>query len=220
VAPPTTTQVQFYALNVDESAATMFFDSIEAVNVTASGPLSLAVGQTDSTTFSATYTITEADINAGSVVNTATADSNESDPHSNTETTLLPVDLALDPDRDGFINLFERAFGLDIFNADPANMGPAGTLVEIGGQYHLQLEYRQRTGGSGTNGVDYTADGMMYTVEVSGNLTTWDSGILVVEEAALPVDNGDGTEKVTMRSVAPLPAGGKQFIHLKVTEAP
>jgi len=38
------------------------------------GPISLAVGANDATTFTATYTITQADINAGEVVNQATAE--------------------------------------------------------------------------------------------------------------------------------------------------
>ncbi len=41
--------------------------------VLSGGPITLTPGQTDATTFTATYTVTQADIDAGEVVNTATA---------------------------------------------------------------------------------------------------------------------------------------------------
>ncbi|WP_456151125.1 DUF7507 domain-containing protein, partial [Algoriphagus marincola] len=54
------------------------------------GPIDLAVGANSGNTFTATYTIDQDDINAGKVDNTATADSNESDPATDDETTDLP----------------------------------------------------------------------------------------------------------------------------------
>ncbi len=59
------------------------------------GPTTLDVGETDSTTFSGTYTITQADIDAGQVDNTATADSDESGPDTDNETVLLPQNAKL-----------------------------------------------------------------------------------------------------------------------------
>ncbi|MCZ8163087.1 MAG: hypothetical protein O9275_20685, partial [Microcystis sp. LE19-196.1B] len=54
------------------------------------GPISLAVGEDSGNTFTATYTIDQDDVNAGEVVNTASADSDETDPVDSEETTNLP----------------------------------------------------------------------------------------------------------------------------------
>ncbi len=62
--------------------------NVTLTNVTVTDPLvtvsgsatTLGVGETDTTTFTASYIITQADIDTGTVPNTATADSDESDP--------------------------------------------------------------------------------------------------------------------------------------------
>ncbi|MDM9632409.1 DUF7507 domain-containing protein, partial [Robiginitalea aurantiaca] len=54
------------------------------------GPITLDVGETDDTTFTGSYAITQADIDAGQRDNTATADSDESDEAKDDETTDLP----------------------------------------------------------------------------------------------------------------------------------
>ena len=57
------------------------------------GPTTLAVGATDTTTFSGSYAITQADIDAGAFFNIATADSDESEPSdTDDETVTLPQD--------------------------------------------------------------------------------------------------------------------------------
>jgi uncharacterized repeat protein (TIGR01451 family) len=53
------------------------------------GPIVLAPGASDATTFSASYPLTAADLAAGGVVNTATADSDESAPDESSVTTDL-----------------------------------------------------------------------------------------------------------------------------------
>ncbi len=65
-------------------------DTVGGVTISG-GPLaSLAVGATDSTTFTGYYYITQDDIDAGHFFNTATADSDESEPDSDDEDVLLP----------------------------------------------------------------------------------------------------------------------------------
>jgi len=53
------------------------------------GPTTLDPDEIDSTTFSGTYTVTQTDIDSGQVDNTATAESNESDPASDEETVFF-----------------------------------------------------------------------------------------------------------------------------------
>ncbi len=53
------------------------------------GPITLSVGQTDATTFTASYVLTQDDVDTGKVDNTATADSNESEPATDDETVTL-----------------------------------------------------------------------------------------------------------------------------------
>ena len=70
------------------------------------GPITLAPGQSDSTTFTATYTITAQDLEAGQVVNQATASGdytdNSGNPQTVEDTSDDPNDLTdVDPDGDG-----------------------------------------------------------------------------------------------------------------------
>ncbi|MEX0325885.1 MAG: immunoglobulin domain-containing protein [Puniceicoccaceae bacterium] len=123
-----------------------------------------------------------------------------------------------DPDFDGIQNLFEFAF-----NFDPSVPGdhpklPRAMFQEVGGSLYLQIEYLQRNDGAstGTTGIDYTIDDIRYTVETSTSLTgSWDSGPTHVEMVGTPVDNGDGTETVVVRRIAPI--SGPAFIRLSIT---
>jgi len=102
------------------------------------GPITgLAPGETDSTTFTASYTLTQADINSGSVTNTATATAN--DPSGNPVVAVSddPTDTSdIDPDGDGnpsdptVTNLpeagslaFVKAASLDVGADGIANIG-------------------------------------------------------------------------------------------------
>ncbi|AMQ55123.1 DUF7507 domain-containing protein [Algoriphagus sanaruensis] len=59
------------------------------------GPIDLEVGEDSGLTFTATYTLTQDDIDAGIVRNTATADSNETGPSSDDEETILPQEKGI-----------------------------------------------------------------------------------------------------------------------------
>ncbi|MUP43976.1 DUF11 domain-containing protein, partial [Gramella aestuarii] len=62
------------------------------------GPINLAPGASDNTSFTATYTLTQADVDSGQVDNIATADADElTDPEdSNNETTPLTQNPAIE----------------------------------------------------------------------------------------------------------------------------
>ena len=72
----------------------------------------LAVGA--SMTCTATYAITQADINAGSVTNTATADSNESGPHSDTNVEPIPQSATIDINKEGTSRLDRMVLPLPV----------------------------------------------------------------------------------------------------------
>ncbi|WP_265518214.1 DUF7507 domain-containing protein [Nitratireductor luteus] len=119
------------------------------------GPLpSLAPGASDSTTFAARYVVTQADIDAGSVVNVATAQGIDPNGDSVTDTSDDPTDTAdVDPDGDG--------------NPDDP------TIVELGQDPKLELEKTgtlQDTNGNGFTDAGETIDYTL-TVTNTGNVT-------------------------------------------------
>jgi hypothetical protein len=119
-----------------------------------------------------------------------------------------------DFDKDGVVNIIERAFGTDPTEGSSAYR-PAQFLVDDGGAFHLALSYRRIAGGSGATGVDYTADGLTYTVEYAVELdSVWNSGDITVVEISDPVD---GFETVTVRLNTPLSPGVPAFVRLRVS---
>ncbi|WP_202912800.1 DUF7507 domain-containing protein, partial [Christiangramia aestuarii] len=70
------------------------------------GPINLAPGASDNTSFTATYTLTQADVDSGQVDNIATADADElTDPEdSNNETTPLTQNPAMTIAKAGSFN--------------------------------------------------------------------------------------------------------------------
>ena len=76
-------------------------------------------------------------------------------------------------DGDGLPNGIELALGTDPTLSSVEFLPVVSESAGI-----LQITYRQRTGGTGTVGVDYTIGGLQYTVEVSPDLSagSWDSG--------------------------------------------
>jgi len=104
-----------------------------------------------------------------------------------------------DPNQNGIPNLMEYALG-----QDPRASGVTSLPVTVSGSNYLTLTYTRPNS---------TTD-ITYTVEVSGNLTGWNSGSSYTL-ASPPTDNGDGTSTVTVRDLTPK-GGNKRFIRLKV----
>ncbi len=123
-----------------------------------------------------------------------------------------------DSDGDGLSNMLERAFGTHPNDAASRVPMPEGVIMDEGGVDYLTLTYRRLSGGSGTTGVDYTAGGLVYTVEYDTDLIDpWSSGSVVA--VGDPIDNGDGTETVTLRLSTAVSDEMRQFIRLKVSAA-
>jgi hypothetical protein len=125
--------------------------------------------------------------------------------------------LNADPDHDGLKNIFEYGFGLNPTNAASVAF-PAASL----NNGYLVLTYRERTGGAGTVGVDYTAAGLTYTVQVTDDLAgTWQSSAVLVELVpGSRVDNGDGTETVSVRLKQTLSSATRKFVRLVLVLTP
>ena len=117
-------------------------------------------------------------------------------------------DLA-DPDNDGARNLMEYALGLNPRAGDADGL-PLVVVQQIGGQRYLSLRYRR---------VLFATD-ITYTVEVSGDLATWNSGLGFTVAVGSPVDNGDGTETVTVRDVIPMDSTTTRFLRLHISRTP
>jgi LPXTG-site transpeptidase (sortase) family protein len=94
VSPGDTISYVFTVANTGNVTLTNVTVSDPQVSVSG-GPTTLDVGETDNTTFTGSYTITQADIDAGQFVNTATADSDESGPDTDQETTNLAQSASL-----------------------------------------------------------------------------------------------------------------------------
>ncbi|MEX0332709.1 MAG: immunoglobulin domain-containing protein [Puniceicoccaceae bacterium] len=122
-----------------------------------------------------------------------------------------------DPDLDGILNLFEFAFNFDPTVAGEHPKLPRAMFHEENGSVYLQIEYRQRTGGTWDNvELSYAVDDITYVVETSSSLSgTWDSGAAHLEVVGTPVDNLDGTETILVRRSTPIT--GPAFIRLSIT---
>lgn len=119
--------------------------------------------------------------------------------------TWSAVDALEDPDHDGLGNLAECAFGSAPRDAGSAHR-PQAAVAEEAGVSHFALRYVRSTGNP-------TAE---ITAEVSGDLVTWQSGpgFTTIHQAT---DNGDGTETVVERMLAPISESAHHFMRLRVT---
>jgi hypothetical protein len=123
-----------------------------------------------------------------------------------------------DYDQDGTANLLEKAFGTDPVASSSAYR-PTGGMTKVSGSNHLTITYRRLAGGSGTTGVNYSAQGITYTVEHDADMVgTLATGS--VTQVGSATSNGDGSETVTIRLNATIASQPKYFIRLKVVGAP
>jgi len=151
------------------------------------GPTTLDVGEADNTTFSGTYTLTQADIDAGDVDNTATADSDESGPASGSTTVPLP-----------------QAASLTISRAAPS-MIRIPTATQMWRDDHVPL-YGYNTGNVTLHGVTVTDP----KVTVTGGPTTlrcwrsrqhYVSGTYTLTQADIDAGDVDNTATGRLRRV-------------------
>lgn len=111
---------------------------------------------------------------------------------------LIAGDLA-DPEKDGIANLLERALGLNPNSTSSASL-PTASRTEIGPDDFLTLTVNKSS----------AASDLIYTVEVSGNLSLWNSG----PAHTTILDNTPTLLRV--RDNTPLSNGTPRFIRLKV----
>lgn len=108
-----------------------------------------------------------------------------------------------DNDRDGFSNYIEYAFGMD-----PTQVNRGGAL-SVDDQTSV-LQYRRLS----------SSDAPTYTIEISTDMVNWlrnDEGLENISiEVGSAVDNGDGTETVSVMSAL---ANKNQFYRLVVEES-
>jgi hypothetical protein len=111
-------------------------------------------------------------------------------------------------DGDAYINLFEFALGLNPTVADPLSKMPRTIRVTADGSDWLAITFRRRK---------TTPLGVNYIVEESTNLTSWTLVDSATHQVGVPVDQGDGTELVTIRGTHPL-GTGQSFLRLRLGE--
>jgi len=121
---------------------------------------------------------------------------------------------ACDYDKDGLVNILERAFG-----SVPTDSGccakPTRSIMEDAGSTYLVFSYRRIAGGIGTTAVNYTADDLVYEVQYTDDPLsgTWNSGDVTI----ISIEPGDsGTETVTVRLNTSLEDQSRQFVRLSV----
>ena len=109
----------------------------------------------------------------------------------------------IDLDTDTLDTVLEYAFGHDPELHDSHESYRASRVTEAGRDY-LALTFRRRT----------SALDLDYQVEVSDNLATWST---VSTQVGATVDNGDGTETVTIRDREAILTRQERYIRIRVT---
>lgn len=113
--------------------------------------------------------------------------------------------LLADPDGDGIPNLLEYALGLSPLTASRDQL-PALTTTDVDSDSFVSISY--------TRPNDLT--GIVYTVEASSDLESWDGGTTEVADVS-ETDNQDGTTTVVKRDARPLASEERRVMRLSVT---
>ncbi len=117
--------------------------------------------------------------------------------------------LTSDPDKDGAVNLLEYAFNLNPKKADGANLlSPAVVHDLMDGRDYLTVTYTRRK----------PPRDITYHLEASDPLMTWNEGAAFTKETQVTDDGNGLTDTVTARALAPIAAGARQFLRLRVTQ--
>ena len=111
------------------------------------------------------------------------------------------------PAGDNIPNLMKYALNLNPKTSGAAGLPVAGTVKDASNNTYLTLTY--------TNVI--AATDIIYTVEVSGDLKTWNSGSDYTAQYSV-TNNSDGlTQKVVVQDLTPCNGPSKRFIRLSVT---
>ncbi|MBK9138490.1 MAG: hypothetical protein IPM17_06970 [Verrucomicrobia bacterium] len=130
------------------------------------------------------------------------------------------------PDGDHYNNLAEYAHQLHPGLPDLAGGPAAARMAESGLGWlrefeYLVVTYRQRKGGVGNPAVDYQVDGIRYRLEYRDRLdgdAGWAGGdrLFQVLESRR-VDNGDGTEWISVKCQIPMTDTPEGYVRLRLT---
>ena len=118
-----------------------------------------------------------------------------------------PTDGASDTDHDGVSAFLEYALAMNPNVPDVQLLPRVGIRTEADGR-HLTLNYQRPK----NSGITYTAER-----SVTLQPGSWQSGASVLQEL-LPVDQGDGTETVTVEDLAPISASARAWLRLRVSK--
>ena len=110
------------------------------------------------------------------------------------------------PAGDGIPNLMKYAFDLNPFVAGAGGL-PVATVQNVSGSNYLAISYTR---------VLFATD-ISYTVQVSDDLVTWNSGPAFTAQLGLPIDNGDGTQTITVQDLVPVDSATKRFIRIRIS---
>ena len=119
--------------------------------------------------------------------------------------SAISSDLAT-PAGDGISNLMKYALHLNPLTNGVSGL-PVESIINISGNNYLTLAYTKVI----------VATDLTYTVQISTDLQTWNSGPGYTTTTST-INNGDGvTQTVTVQSLVPLNGTSKQFIRLQVS---
>jgi large repetitive protein len=170
-------------------------DTVGGVTIVG-GPTTLDVGETDTTTFTGSYVITQADIDAGHFFNTATADSTESPPASDDEDVDLPQNAAIDVEK--FVSIDGGATWLD------ADSAPGPTVLP-GTNPQFKFEVTNTGNVTLTNVTlsdsDFDLDPGAGTTHTFGTLAVGDSAEFIFTGATF--QSGQHTDTATITGTTP-----------------